>query len=96
MKMTFAIGVAVLAAAVLSPTGKSAFAQSDRTLGINCTVAGHERCGETGPIGRRSYGWRHRRHRYNAYASAGNCRVIRQRVETPSGRMIYRSRQVCR
>jgi hypothetical protein len=27
-----------------------ASAQSDRTLGISCTVAGHEHCGETGRL----------------------------------------------
>ena len=26
---------------------------------------------------------------------AGECRVIRERVETPSGRVIFRSRRVC-
>ncbi|MBI3704311.1 MAG: hypothetical protein HY244_10830 [Rhizobiales bacterium] len=38
------------------------------------------------------WGWRHRHYR-GTYAS--DCRVIRERIETPSGRVIYRSRQVC-
>jgi hypothetical protein len=37
-----------------------AFAQSDKTLGISCTVAGHEHCGETG----RGYGHRIRHYRH--------------------------------
>lgn len=39
------------------------------------------------------WGWRHRHHWRGAYAS--DCRVIRERIVTPSGRVIYRSRQIC-
>jgi hypothetical protein len=37
------------------------------------------------------------RHRYwhDDYAYTGDCRVIRQRIETPSGRIIFKSRRVC-
>jgi hypothetical protein len=36
------------------------------------------------------------RHRYwNDYAYAGECRLIRERIETPSGRVIIQSRRVC-
>jgi hypothetical protein len=37
------------------------------------------------------------RHRYwhDDYAYARDCRVIRERIETPSGRIILRSRRVC-
>jgi len=31
---------------------------------------------------------------YGAYGY-GDCRVIRERIETPSGRLIYRTRRVC-
>jgi hypothetical protein len=44
------------------------------------------------------YGWGHRRHwrgDYRAYSYAGDCRVFRERVMTPSGRTIIRSRRVC-
>ena len=94
MKMTVVISAAILAAGVFAGTADIAAAQSDRTLGINCTVAGHEHCGENGPIGS-SYDWRYRHwhHGYGAYAS--DCRVIRQRIDTPSGRVIYRSRRIC-
>lgn len=87
----------LLAVAVLFVTFglSAAFAQSDRTMGINCTVAGHIHCGENGPIfGSSSYGRRHW-HGHRAYAYAGDCRVIRHRIETPSGRVLYRSRRVC-
>lgn len=40
------------------------------------------------------YGYRHRP-AYRAYAYGDDCRVIRSRVETPSGRVIVRTRQVC-
>ena len=91
MKMTLALTAGILAAGIYASTGGIASAQSDRTLGINCTVAGHIRCGENG-----GYRWRHRHwHHYAAYAYARDCRVVRQRVETSSGRVIYRSRQIC-
>jgi hypothetical protein len=50
--------VAALGSIVIMGSGNSAFAQSDRTLGINCTVAGHQHCGETGCH------WGHRHHRH--------------------------------
>lgn len=67
MKMSFALMVSILAAGIYASTEGIAFAQSDRTLGINCTVAGHIRCGENG-----GYRWRHRhwRHHYGAYTRA--------------------------
>ena len=37
--------------------------------------------------------WRHRR--WGGYAYGGDCRVVRERVETPSGRVIFRSRRTC-
>jgi hypothetical protein len=93
MKVTIAIGAVILAAVVFGGTSEIASAQSDRTLGITCTVAGHEHCRETGPLG--GYHHRHWRHHYGAFAYAGNCRVNRHRFETPSGRIIYRSTEVC-
>jgi len=36
------------------------------------------------------------RHRYwNDYAYAGECRLIRERIVTPSGRVIIQSRRLC-
>ena len=35
-------------------------------------------------------------HRYwNDYAYAGDCRMIRERIVTPRGHVIFRSRRVC-
>ena len=47
-------------------------------------------------VGDPDYGWRHRhwRHGYDAYAR-GDCRIIRERVVTPYGRVFYRSREIC-
>ena len=44
-----------------------------------------------GPYGDGRY---HHRYRHD-YGYASDCRVIRQRTETPSGRVIVRSRRVC-
>jgi hypothetical protein len=43
-----------------------------------------------------NYGWPHSHWRrgYDAYAR-GECRVIRERVVMPDGRVIYRSREIC-
>lgn len=41
-------------------------------------------------------GWRHRHRGYRAaYAYGEDCRVIRSRTVTPSGRVIVRTRQIC-
>lgn len=40
--------------------------------------------------------WRGRHRRWGgAYAYGGDCRVVRERIETPSGRVIFRSRREC-
>jgi hypothetical protein len=59
MKLTFLCAAALLAAGLLAGTGRVASAQSDRTLGIGCTEAGHQHCGENGSIvgSRRLYAW---------------------------------------
>ena len=51
MKLTLLFGAVVLASGALLGSGQIAAAQSDRTLGINCTYAGHAHCGENGRIG---------------------------------------------
>jgi hypothetical protein len=38
---------------------------------------------------------RHRRHAFGAYDSYGGCRVVRERIETPSGRVIIKTRRSC-
>jgi len=40
--------------------------------------------------------WRWRQRRLGGdYAYGSNCRVVRERIETPSGRVIFRSRRDC-
>jgi hypothetical protein len=39
--------------------------------------------------------WRDRDRGWRDYGYARDCRVIRERVETPSGRVIYRTRREC-
>ncbi len=60
MKKTV-IGAAFLAAGAFAGVPGTATAQSDKTLDINCTVAGHIHCGENRPIWGSSY----RRHHYH-------------------------------
>jgi hypothetical protein len=42
------------------------------------------------------YGWHDRDYNrgYRSYG-AGDCRVIRQRIVTPGGRVIFRTRRIC-
>jgi hypothetical protein len=52
---------------------------------------------EVGPFGAGvgpRYGWRDRTDGYYAYGSA-ECRVVRERIETPSGRVIVKTRRIC-
>jgi hypothetical protein len=58
--------VAIVAAGLFAAATGPVFAQSDKTLGINCTVAGHERCGENG---RAWVGMRRGHHYRHAYRS---------------------------
>jgi hypothetical protein len=46
-------------------------------------------------VGDPDYGWRHRHWRDSYASDRGDCRVIRERIETSSGSVAYRSRQTC-
>jgi hypothetical protein len=55
---------------------------------------------QVGPFGAGvgpDFGWRHRRWHgaYGAYGYAGDCRLVRERIMTPSGRRIIRTHRVC-
>jgi hypothetical protein len=55
---------------------------------------------QVGPFGAGvgpDFGWRHRRWQgaYGAYGYADDCRLVRERVITPSGRRIIRTQRVC-
>jgi len=42
------------------------------------------------------WGWRHRRGAFNAYGLANDdCRLVRERIMTPSGRVIIQTRRAC-
>ncbi len=41
------------------------------------------------------YGWRAPAYAYEPAYAYGGCRLIRERIVRPSGRVIYRSRRVC-
>lgn len=40
-------------------------------------------------------GYRRWHRGYDAYNYAGDCRVMRERIVTPSGRVIFRTRRIC-
>lgn len=61
MRSALLAAVTALISVFIIGSGNFAFAQSDRTLGINCTVAGHEHCGETGHLGGYHRHYRHYR-----------------------------------
>ena len=42
-----------------------------------------------------AYGWHDPYWRNGYYAYGAECRLIRQRIVTPSGRVIFRSQRVC-
>jgi hypothetical protein len=46
-------------------------------------------------VGDPDYGWRHHYWRDSYAYDRDDCRVIRQRIIMPSGRVIYRTRQIC-
>ena len=56
---------------------------------------------QVGPFGAGvgpAYGWGDRGYYdrgYGAYGYGGDCRLIRERIVTPSGRHIFRTRRVC-
>lgn len=60
----------------------------------------HIRAGEHGVGVRVGPGHHHHRgvhrHHYRGHYARGNCRTIRSRTVTPSGRVIVKTRQVCR
>jgi opacity protein-like surface antigen len=58
----------------------------------------HIRAGEHGVgvrVGGPAYHGYHRNH-YRGHYARGNCRVMRSRTVTPSGRVIVKTRRVCR
>ncbi len=58
MKLIISAIAVLLVALAMNAATNAASAQSDRTLGVTCTVAGHEHCGENGVVG----GTYHRTH----------------------------------
>ena len=62
LKTTLWMGVTILTFGLIAGAPKVALAQSDGTLGISCTVAGHEHCGENGSVWGRWHRWHLRHH----------------------------------
>jgi hypothetical protein len=77
MNMTITISAAALATSVFAGTAGTVSAQSDRTMGINCTVAGHIHCGENRPIFGSSYRSHRYRHAYRTHRYSTQRQVIR-------------------
>lgn len=81
-----------LAAAALAISGAAALTPAN-AQGVGVQV---------GPVGvgvdagpNRDDGYHHRHWRGDSYGYASECRVIRERTQTPSGRVIVRSRRIC-
>ena len=92
MKTLLLAGVAAATLAMAAPASAQFFVGADPG-GVGVQV---------GPLGAGvgpSYDpyWRgHRwRNAYNAYDYAGDCRVVRERVMTPSGRTIIKTQRIC-
>jgi hypothetical protein len=84
--LTTATAAALSVAAFTVPAGAQAY------FGVG--PVGVE-IGDGGYYGRDwDHGWRHR-HWRGAYAYGGDCRVIRERIVRPSGRVIFRERRIC-
>ena len=87
----------LLAAAAAATIGLTAPAHAQFYVGADPGGVGVQ----VGPLGAGvgpGY-WGHRQHRwdrgYGAYNYAGDCRVVRERVMTPSGRTIIRTQRIC-
>ena len=89
----------IIAAAAAAVTLVAVPASAEVFIGADRSGAGVQ----VGPVGvgvGPRFGWddgyRHRRHYDGYYAyGAADCRVIRERIETPSGRTIIKSRRIC-
>ena len=53
---------------------------------------------EVGPFGfgvGPRYGWRDRHYTDGYYYDSADCRIVRERIETPSGRVVIKTRRIC-
>ncbi len=87
MRCSVLLAAAALAFGLSAGGLGTASAQSDRTLGVNCTVAGHVRCGENGPLG----GPAHLRG-VRAYGAVG-CRAVVRHMWRDGREITVRSRR---
>ncbi len=88
MRSSAILAITALGFALTAATSLPASAQSDRTLSANCTAAGHDRCGENGPLGgpaRLHRGWR-------AYGAA-QCSVVMRHIWRDGRQIMIRSRR---
>jgi len=90
MRKLLLIGATVVAAALTAMPASAQFYAGPGPGGVGVQV---------GPFGAGvgpAYGWHDRDYTTGYYNSApGECRVIRERVHTPSGRLIIKTRRIC-
>jgi hypothetical protein len=88
MKRIFlaAAALAISGAAALTPANAQGVGVQVGPVGVGVGV-------DAGPY--RDGGYHHRHWRGDSYGYASECRVIRERTQTPSGRVIVRSRRIC-
>lgn len=87
MKKLLLVAAAALSMFVAIPAATTTTASAQVAVGVGPGGVG-VRVGEP----RRGYRERHVRERY---ASRPRCRVVRERIVTPRGRVIYKSVRVC-
>ena len=87
---TFLVAIALTAALVAAKPASAQFYAGADPGGVGV---------EVGPFGvgvGPRYDWRYRHDTNGYYAYGGaDCRVVRERTETPSGRVIFRTRRIC-
>src|SRR5436190_127011 len=83
--LLIAAAAATIGLAIPAPaSAQVAVGVGERGVGVRIGEPGYRERGEY------REGWRHRR----AYGY-GNCRVMRERIVTPRGRVIYRTQRIC-
>jgi hypothetical protein len=82
------LGLVSLGAVTIAAPAQSQVAIGAGPVGVE--IGGHRHY--------RDDDWRWRHHRdfgVRSYNSYGDCRVVRERIETPSGRVIVKTRRSC-
>jgi hypothetical protein len=89
MMKTLLVATALTAAVVVATPASAQFYAGAGPGGVGV---------EVGPFGAGvgpRYDWRDRPYTDGYYAASADCRTVRERIETPSGRVIFKTRRIC-